>query len=185
MPHYSVVCATLRESCCRNGYRSWPRLSAFLFSTDSLMPRFSYLASLEHKEKARESCPCLSRVSGSRIASPPKISNTEAHALITPNNNKSDINAMDVSHCLIVWRNEFARFDTPQIKRQSNVFSICMSPTHCPVKGLRRVDGANLQCFWNLKSIFFGKTTFFDFQEPKNNASISAESVKKKHFPQS
>lgn len=27
----------------------------------------------------------------------------------------------------------------PQIKRQSNVFSICLSPTRCPVKGLGRL----------------------------------------------
>jgi len=39
-----------------------------------------YRVLLQHKEKARESCLCLSRHSGSRIAFPPRISNTEAHA---------------------------------------------------------------------------------------------------------
>lgn len=160
MPHYSVVCATLRESCCRNGYRSWPRLSAFLFSTDSLMPRFSYLASLEHKEKARESCPCLSRVSGSRIASPPKISNTEAHA------HDDTIYYIRCHRCHgrqpLLYRvaDEFARFEWPQIKRQSNVFSLCCHPTRYPSSGFGGDDGANLRCFcfcWLvfLKNVYF------------------------------
>ena len=58
------------------------------------------------KKKARESCPCLSRHSGSRIALRSKISNTEAHAHNnTFNKTKDAIDAMDVSHCFTVRTN--------------------------------------------------------------------------------
>ena len=67
---------------------------------------------------------------------------------------------MDANHCLIVWRNEFARFEWPQIKRQSNVFSICLSPVRCPVRGFGGLTVQNYIVFetvlWFLeKNLFF------------------------------
>lgn len=133
-------------------------------AADSPMPKLFCLDCLEHKEKARESCPCLSRHSGSRIAFPPKISNTEAHAHNdTPYIIKGVIGVMDANHCLIVWRNEFARFEWPQIKRQSNVFSICLSPSE------RTSDERHRKITLFLKpNLFLGKKkSFFCLQRIK------------------
>ncbi len=68
---------------------------------------------------------------------------------------------MDVSHCLIVWRNEFARFEWPQIKRQSNVFSICLSPP----KWISDKRLCKITLFLKFSLVFGQKKSFFCFSE--------------------
>ncbi len=74
--------------------------------------------------------------------------------------------------------NEFARFDTPQIKRQSNVFSICLSPR--PQSRHRASAGMTLQSyivFWIMPSAFPKNVYFCTIQKKTEDimASITLE----------
>ena len=70
---------------------------------------------------------------------------------------------MDINYCFIVWRSEFARFDTPQIKRQFNVFSICLSPP----KTISDKRHCKITLFLKSCFIFWQKKSFFCFQGMK------------------
>ena len=132
-------------------------------AADSPMPKLFCLDCLEHKEKARESCPCLSRHSGSRIAFPPKISNTEAHAHDDTLYIKVSSVPWTPTIALSCGGMNFARFEWPQIKRHSNVFSICLSPSE------RTSDERHRKITLFLKpNLFLGKKkSFFCLQRMK------------------
>ena len=122
--------------------------------------------------------------SGSRIALRSKISNTEAHALV-------DTIYIRCQRChgrqpLLYHANELNLRDSnkPQIKRQSNVFSKCLSPVRCPIIGF---GGLTVQNYIVFETVlwFLEKNLFFLSVMNQNKCFNPAESVKKKHFPQS